>query len=134
MGWDGASPQDRERKALVQATFNAAAPLFDSAPLFFWDRLGRRTVYSLELTRGRRVLDVCSGTGASALIAATLVGPTGRVVAVDLAEDLLRRARAKAIDRRLANLSVVRGDLESLPVAEQSFDAAVCVLGLYFAA
>jgi len=134
MGWDGASPQDRERKALVQATFNAAAPLFDSAPLFFWDRLGRRTVYSLELTRGCRVLDVCSGTGASALIAATLVGPTGQVVAVDLAEDLLRRARAKAIDRRLANLSVVRGDLESLPVADQSVDAAVCVLGLYFAA
>lgn len=130
----GAVPADRERKALVRATFNAAAPLFDAAPLFFWDRLGRRTVYSLGLTRGDRVLDVCCGTGASALTAAALVGPAGHVVAVDLAEGLLRQARAKALGGRLTNVSVVRGDLEALPVADESVDAAVCVLGLYFAA
>jgi len=82
---------------------------------------------------GNRVLDVCCGTGASALPAARRVGPTGRVVGVDLAEQLLVRARAKARERGLDNVEFAEGDMTRLDVADNSMDVVVCVLGLYFA-
>jgi ubiquinone/menaquinone biosynthesis C-methylase UbiE len=127
------SADETVRKALVRATFNAAAPHFDAPPLFFWERLGRRTVELAGVSPGSAVLDVCCGSGASALPAAQAAGPTGHVVGVDLAEDLLRRASTKARSGGLSSVSVVRGDLERLPVADASVDVVVCVLGLYFA-
>src|SRR5215475_2276681 len=83
-------------KLKAEKAYNAAADLFDAEPLGFWARYGRRTVERLGLGRGARVLDVCCGTGASALPAAEAVGPEGVVVAVDLAEELLKLGRAKA--------------------------------------
>ena len=120
-------------KALIRATFNAAAKHFDDAALFFWDQCGTRTVELAGVEPGNRVLDVCCGTGASALPAARRVGPTGRVVGVDLAEQLLVRARAKARERGLDNVEFAEGDMTRLDVADNSMDVVVCVLGLYFA-
>lgn len=128
-----AQPSPGVVKALIRATFNAAAKHFDDAPLFFWDHCGTRTVELAGLAPGNRVLDVCCGTGASALPAAQRVGPTGRVVGVDLAEQLLVRARAKARERGLDNVEFAEGDMTRLDVADNSMDVVVCVLGLYFA-
>jgi ubiquinone/menaquinone biosynthesis C-methylase UbiE len=127
------SSAEADRKALVRSTFNAAAPHFDAAPLFFWETLGRRTVEIAGVQPGDRVLDLCCGTGASALPAARVAGPTGHVVGLDLAEGLLLRAQTKAAEEGLAGLSFVRGDLERPPVADASVDVVACVLGLYFA-
>jgi ubiquinone/menaquinone biosynthesis C-methylase UbiE len=122
-----------ERKALVRSTFNATVPHFDAAPLFFWDALGTRTVELAGMGAGDRVLDVCCGSGASALPAARRVGPAGLVVGVDLSDGLLHRARDTAAACGV-RASFVRGDLEGPPVADASVDVVVCVLGLYFAA
>ncbi len=119
-------------KVLVRRTFNAAAEHFDESPLFFWDQCGRRTVDLLDLGPGGQVLDVCCGSGASALPAAARVGPRGQVVGVDLADGLLTLARAKADERALTNTTFVAGDMDRLHVADGSMDAVVCVLGLYF--
>jgi ubiquinone/menaquinone biosynthesis C-methylase UbiE len=86
------------RKAL--STYDAAAGHFDDAPLEFWGRYGQRTVARLTLPLKSRVLDVCAGTGASAIPAARAVGPTGRVIAIDLAERLLELGRTKTWRRR----------------------------------
>jgi len=120
-------------KALVRATFNAAARHFDDAPLFFWDHCGTRTVELAGVAPGDRVLDVCCGTGAAALPAAQRVGPSGRVVGVDLAEQLLVRARAKARARGLDNVRFVEGDMAHLDVTGNSMDLVTCVFGLYYA-
>lgn len=125
-------PEDRTR-ALVRATFDAAAPHFDDPALFFWDRLGRRTVELATPAEGERVVDVCCGTGASALPAARAVGPAGTVVGIDLSEGQLRRARGKAAAAGLDHARFVVGDLEDLRVPPASADLVVCVLGLYFA-
>lgn len=120
-------------RSAIRATFNASAPYFDAEPLFFWDVVGRRTVELADIAVGSRVLDVCCGTGASAIPAATKVGPTGRVLGVDLADRLLARARAKAHALRLANVEFVPGDMEDLDLPDVGFDVVVCVLGLYYA-
>jgi len=122
-----------ELRAKAQATYNAAADSFDAPANAFWDRFGRRTIERLSLAPGMHVLDVCSGTGASAIPAAEAVGPGGIVVAVDIAEQLLARLRDKAAARGLRHLDVQNRDLLELQFAEP-FDAVVCVFGIFFVA
>lgn len=124
------SLEGAKRKA--ETTFNAAADHFDAEPLEFWNRYGRSTVERLKLPRGARVLDVCCGTGASALPAAQAVGPRGSVIAVDLAEDLLALGRAKAGAAALHWLEFRRGDMTALGFGNGEFDAVICVFGIFF--
>ena len=121
------SAQDR-----AAFTYNAAADFFDASPLGFWDYFGRRTIELASLPRGSRVLDVCCGTGASALPAAEAVGPTGKIIGVDLADELLELARRKAVQQRLGNIKFEVGDMLSLRFPTESFDAVVCVFGIFF--
>jgi ubiquinone/menaquinone biosynthesis C-methylase UbiE len=117
----------------IRATFNAAAEHFDDGPLSFWEHFGRRTVELAAIEPGSSVLDVCCGTGASALPAAERVTVAGRVVGIDLADQLLDLARAKASERGLENVEFAVGDLAHLDVADGSFDVVICVLGIFFA-
>jgi len=114
------------------STYNAAADFYDASPLSFWDYFGRRTIELASLSIGSRVLDVCCGTGASALPAAEAVGPTGNVIGVDLANQLLESARTKAIKKRLGNIEFEVGDMLSMRFPAASFDAVVCVFGIFF--
>ena len=114
------------------AAYNAAADAYDDPANTFWDRFGRRTVERLRLSPGARVLDVCCGSGASAIPAAETVGSDGSVLGVDLAESLLALARAKARARGLANVEFRVGNLLDLPAPAEDFDAVVCVFGVFF--
>ncbi len=121
--------QARERAA---ATYNAAADFYDDDANSFWDRFGRRTIERLDLKRGAHVLDVCCGSGASAIPAAQAAGPDGSVLGIDLAERLLESARAKAKAQGLKNIEFRRGDMLDLGIQESRFDAVVCVFGIFF--
>jgi ubiquinone/menaquinone biosynthesis C-methylase UbiE len=123
-------PENAQARAAF--TYNAAADFYDASPLGFWDYFGRRTIELASLPIGSRVLDVCCGAGASALPAAEAVGPTGNVVGIDLAKQLLKSARAKAIQRRLGNIEFEVGDMLSMRFPVASFDAVVCVFGIFF--
>lgn len=116
----------------AQQTYNAAADHFDAEPLGFWSRIGQRTVERLNLPPGARVLDVCCGSGASALPAATIVGSEGLVIGVDLAEELLKLGQAKAEASGLEQLQFRQGDMTALGYPDNHFDAIVCVFGIFF--
>ena len=73
-----------------------------------------------------------SAGGASAIPAAESVGPTGSVIGVDLAENLLALARGKAKDRGLKNIDFRSGDMTQLAFGDDSFDVVVCVFGIFF--
>src|SRR5215472_14169271 len=121
-----------EAKARAAFTYNTAADFFDAPPLAFWDRIGRRSVEKASLRPGGHVLDICCGSGASALPAAEVVGPTGRVLGVDLAENLIHLARKKAGLRSLSNIEFRIGDFEALSAVVETFDAVICVFGIFF--
>jgi len=121
-----------EAQVKAAATYNAAADAYDDPANAFWDRFGRRTIERLDLTAGARVLDACCGSGASAIPAAERVGSEGRVIGIDLAQNLLALARAKAAARGLRNIEFRTGDLLDLTLAEPPFDAVVCVFGIFF--
>ena len=121
-----------EAKLRAASTYNAAADFFDAPPLSFWDRIGRRTVERMRLKRGASVLDACCGTGASAIPAAQAVSADGRVLGIDLAENLLRLAQLKATRLGLAHAEFRAGDIEALNPSSEAFDAVICVFGIFF--
>ena len=125
------APEDARTKAA--ATYNAAADRYDDPANSFWARFGRSTIERLGLLPGDHVLDVCCGTGASALVAAEKVGPKGSVRGVDLSQNLLELARAKARMRGLRNVEFSNGDMLDLKLPASRFDAVVCVFGIFFA-
>lgn len=84
----------------------------------------------LQLREGETVLDLGSGGGLDALLAAREVGPSGRVIGVDMTPEMLVRARRAAA--RKPNVEFREGRLEALPVEDASVDAVTsnCVINL----
>ncbi len=121
-----------EAKLRAASTYNAAADFFDAPALSFWDRIGRRTVERMTLKRGANVLDACCGSGASAIPAAEAVGAGGRVLGLDLAENLLCLARVKASRLGLVHTEFRLADIEALVPSAETFDAVICVFGIFF--
>ena len=78
------------------------------------------------------MLDVATGTGWAALAAAQHVGPTGRVLGVDLAPELLERARQKVAAAGLTHVEFRAGDAERLDLGDQHFDVVLCASALFF--
>ena len=86
----------------------------------------------LDLKAGETVLDLGSGPGLDALLAARAVGPTGRVIGVDMTDEMLERARATAAKAGATQVEFRKGRLEALPVEAASVDAVTsnCVINL----
>lgn len=86
----------------------------------------------LDLQEGETVLDLGSGPGLDAFLAARRVGPSGRVIGVDMTDAMLERARAGAASAGFTNVEFRLGRLEALPVPDASVDAVTsnCVINL----
>jgi SAM-dependent methyltransferase len=84
------------------------------------------------LQPGETVLDLGSGAGFDCFLAARKVGPSGRVIGIDMTDAMLEKARANAEKAGLGNVEFRKGEIESLPVAGDSIDVVIsnCVLNL----
>lgn len=85
-----------------------------------------------KLKEGETVLDLGSGGGLDCFLAAKEVGPQGRVIGVDMTPDMLARARKAAVAGGYDNVEFRLGEIEALPVPDNSVDAIIsnCVLNL----
>jgi enediyne biosynthesis protein CalE5 len=81
---------------------------------------------------GQKVLDVATGIGEPAMTAARKVGPSGRVVAIDQAPQMLEVARERMQAAGIETVEFVEGDAEVAALSPDSFDAVVCRWGLMF--
>ncbi|HXN06460.1 MAG TPA: methyltransferase domain-containing protein [Nitrospiria bacterium] len=91
-----------------------------------------RLVGDARLRSGFRVLDLGSGTGYPAVLAAQAVGETGRVIGQDLADEMLQVARQKAKSLSLSNILFQTGDVTALSFEDRSFDAVISRFCLMF--
>ncbi|ADJ14749.1 arsenite methyltransferase [Halalkalicoccus jeotgali] len=85
-----------------------------------------------DLRPGETVLDLGSGGGFDCFLAARRVGPEGRVIGVDMTPEMVEKARKNAEKNDAGTVSFRLGEIEHLPVADESVDAIVsnCVINL----
>jgi ubiquinone/menaquinone biosynthesis C-methylase UbiE len=119
-----------DHKRRVVADFNAMAETYDA--LRFVQVCARRLVELATLPPGAQVLDIATGTGWAAIAAAQHVGPTGRVLGVDLAPELLECARQKVAAAGLTHVEFRVGDAERLDLGDQRFEVVLCASALFF--
>ena len=91
-----------------------------------------RLVADLEITPGSDVLDVACGTGVVSRLAARAAGPTGTVTGVDIGPAMLAVARSQPAESGSAPITYQEGSALELPLADGSFDCAVCHQGFQF--
>jgi arsenite methyltransferase len=84
------------------------------------------------LREGETVLDLGSGAGLDAFFAAQKVGPTGKVIGVDMTPEMLAKARENAEKMGMTNMEFRQGDIEALPVDDDTIDIVIsnCVINL----
>ncbi|MFY9944347.1 MAG: methyltransferase domain-containing protein, partial [Desulfobacterales bacterium] len=85
-----------------------------------------------ELKAGEVVLDLGSGAGFDAFLAARQVGASGRVIGVDMTLEMVARATQNAEKLQVANVAFRLGQIERLPLADDSVDVTIsnCVINL----
>ena len=85
-----------------------------------------------SLKEGESVLDLGSGGGIDVFLAARKVGARGKVIGVDMTEEMVLRSRATASEYGYENVEFRLGEIEDLPVEDSSVDAVIsnCVINL----
>jgi len=85
-----------------------------------------------SLREGQVVLDLGSGAGFDCFLAARAVGPSGKVIGVDMTHEMLSKARQNAQKNGFTNVEFRLGEIEALPVADNSVDVIIsnCVINL----
>lgn len=85
-----------------------------------------------ELKTGETVVDLGSGGGFDAFLAANVVGDTGVVIGIDMTPDMISKARKNASKAQYSNVEFRLGEIEHLPVADNSIDVIMsnCVINL----
>jgi SAM-dependent methyltransferase len=89
-------------------------------------------VRAARLQPGETVIDLGSGAGMDAFLAANQVGPNGRVLGIDMTPEMLERARANAARGDYPQVEFLPGDIERMPAASGSADVVLsnCVINL----
>jgi len=86
----------------------------------------------IELKPGETVLDLGSGGGIDVLLSAKRVGPAGKAYGLDMTDDMLALARENQRQAGVGNVEFLRGEIESIPLADNSVDVVIsnCVINL----
>jgi SAM-dependent methyltransferase len=118
--------------SLAQALYNEAdvAGLPDSVTLASLGCGNPTAIASLK--PGETVLDLGSGGGIDCFISARFVGPTGRVIGVDMTDRMLSLANQNKAKLNLTNVEFRKGEIEDLPVESETVDVNIsnCVINL----
>jgi SAM-dependent methyltransferase len=85
-----------------------------------------------ELQAGEVVLDLGSGGGIDVLLSARRVGPTGKAYGLDMTDEMLALARENQAKSGLTNVEFLRGEIEHIPLPDNSVDVIIsnCVINL----
>jgi ubiquinone/menaquinone biosynthesis C-methylase UbiE len=92
--------------------------------------LTQQMLEAAQLKPGNHVLDIAAGTGDQSRMAATLVGPTGSVLATDISEESLMTAARLAEEQGYHNLTTQVENAEQLTLGDDTYDAVISRFGL----
>jgi ubiquinone/menaquinone biosynthesis C-methylase UbiE len=108
---------------MVRAFFNKKAAIWDKEIAEKDSSKLERMAQRLDIKPGFTVLDVGTGTGIFVPFLLNKIGAKGQLIAIDIAEEMLKISRAKGFYRNVEHL---HADIVNLPLVEKAFDAIVC--------
>ncbi len=125
----GGGPDTKAISMAVGYSENEIGAVPDGANLGFG--CGNPTTIA-SLKEGETVLDLGSGAGLDAFLSAQKVGPSGRVIGVDMTRDMIEMARLNAQKGDFKNVEFRHGEIEALPLNDSSVDVVIsnCVINL----
>ena len=85
-----------------------------------------------KIDSAETILDLGTGTGSVAIIAATMIGPDGRIIGVDISPEMLDKARARVQALSLTNVEFAEGRAEAIPAENDSLDAVLASLSMMY--
>ena len=108
---------------IIRAYFNQRAAVWDETIAEKDTTKLERMAKRLNIRPGSTILDVGTGTGVFIPFLLSEIGKSGRIIASDFAEKMLRRARAKSFN---GNIDYLQADVTNLPLCDEVFDVIVC--------
>lgn len=122
---------DQQRKFQIKNTFDTVAEGYGTEGMEFFHNAAAYLPKLFRLHGQEHILDVATGTGIAAAVLAAHV-PLGKVTGIDLSDNMLTYARARAKSLGLANIELHHMDMQHISLDNASFDAANCSFGLFF--
>ena len=108
---------------MIKTYFSRMAAVWDETAAENDEAKLRLMAERLNIRPGATVLDVGTGTGVFIPFLLSKIGNRGQIVALDVAEEMLRRARAKGFNGMVAYLNA---DVVNMPLPDETFDSVVC--------
>ena len=121
-----------EYKEWIAEVFSGSAKTFGSVGDGFFQFVGSELVSFAGVESGMTVLDVACGRGSSLYPLVERVGSAGEVVGIDISATMINELKKDLDADGITNAKAITMDAENLDFPDQSFDAAVCGLGLFF--
>lgn len=119
-------------KREIVGVYDRAASLYDQVGIKTATYFGERLIERLNIPAGAQVLDVATGRGALLFPVAERIGPTGRVIGIDLAPTMIAETSSEIEARGLSQAKVQLMDADEVSFAEHSFDYILCGFALHF--
>lgn len=107
---------------MIRTYFNQRAAIWDETAAETNKAKLELMAQRLNIRPGATVLDVGTGTGVFIPFILTKIGGSGQIIALDIAEEMLRKARAKGFDE----VAYLNADVAKLPLHDETFDAVIC--------
>lgn len=119
-------------KQWVSEIFDRTAPEYGKKSSSFFSYFGNRLVEQVDIPSNSHILDVATGRGAVLFPLAQAVGPSGKVVGIDISRQMIKETSKDVIERNLNWVELQHMDAEQLDFPNNSFDFVFCGFALFF--
>lgn len=119
-------------KQWVRKVFDCAASQYGEGSCSFFNYFGKQLVKHVPVAANWQALDIATGKGAVLFPLAEKVGPSGKVVGIDISKQMLEETSITIQKRDVDWIDLVHMDAEQLDFPDNSFDAIFCGFALFF--
>ncbi len=121
-----------DHKRWVSEVFDRAASQYGEQSCSFFNYFGKRLVEQVNVVLNQHTLDVATGRGAILFPLAEAVGPLGKVVGIDISQQMLKETSKELLQRNMHWVELQCMDAENLNFPDDCFDIVFCGFALFF--
>lgn len=122
----------KNHKRWVSEIFDRTAPEYGKKSSSFFNYFGKRLVEHANILPGQQVLDVATGKGAVLFPLAEAIGPLGKVVGIDISQQMIKETSKEVLERNIHWIELQCMDAERLDFPDNYFDFVFCGFALFF--